>query len=149
PNVDKFVAGEAPAFNKLQQQPRARPQTVQSKASKFRTFSTNFNKLRNLFRDQEVGGSNPLAPIFFSISIRHYRAALLLGRQPPAPPVIALGCTRKTNARREGNMSFHLSAAGRKAGKDQPVFLFLRVILGVELRWLRAFLAGNGWHCEI
>lgn len=58
---------------------------------------------------------------------------LLLGRQPRVPPVMALVCTRKTNARREGNMSFHLSAAGRKAGKDQPVFLLLRVILGVEL----------------
>ena len=45
--------------------------------------------------------------------------------------------------------SFHLSDAGRKAGKDQPVFLFLRVILGVELRCLRACPAGNGWHREI
>ena len=32
----------------------------------------------------------------------------------------------------------HLSAAGGKAGKDQPVLLFLRVILGVERRCLRA-----------
>src|SRR4030095_3260639 len=45
--------------------------------------------------------------------------------------------------------SFHLSDTGRKAGKDQPVFLFLRVILGVELRGLRACPAGNGWHREI
>jgi hypothetical protein len=46
-------------------------------------------------------------------------------------------------------LSFHVSAAGRKAGKDQPVFLFLRVIFGVELRCLRACQAGNGWHWEI
>src|SRR5262245_45306587 len=45
--------------------------------------------------------------------------------------------------------SFHPSVAGGKAGKDHPVFLFLRVILGVELRCLRACPAGNGWHREI
>jgi len=43
-------------------------QTIQFKASEFHAFSINFNKRRNLVRDQEVGGSNPLAPISIACS---------------------------------------------------------------------------------
>ena len=62
--VDNFVAAKAPDFSAFQQGLARMRQTVQFKASNFHAFSANFNKLLNLVRDQEVGGSNPLAPIF-------------------------------------------------------------------------------------
>jgi len=43
-NVDKFVDVKAPDFNTFQQGVAGKWQKVQFKASKFRVFSTNFNK---------------------------------------------------------------------------------------------------------
>ena len=62
-DVDDFVDVKAPDFNQFQQAATAILQTLQSKASKFHTFSVDFNTRYNLLRDQGVGGSNPLAPI--------------------------------------------------------------------------------------
>ena len=77
--VDNFVAAKAPDFSAFQQGLARMRQTVQFKASNFHAFSANFNKLLNLVRDQEVGGSNPLAPMIQPVS-DNFRNGLLIFR---------------------------------------------------------------------
>jgi hypothetical protein len=59
--VGDFVDAKAPGFNKIQSTSTGTPQTTQQQSLRINK-TIEFNKHRHLVRDQEVGGSNPLAP---------------------------------------------------------------------------------------
>jgi hypothetical protein len=65
-NVDEFVDARASRFNRVQQGRRLALQTVQLKASEIHAFLSISTSGGYMVRDQEAGGSNPLAPTFFS-----------------------------------------------------------------------------------
>ena len=65
--VDEFVDAKAPRFNRVQQGPEANSQTVQFKPTTFSKFQQVSTNVFHLVRDQEAGGSNPLAPTFGSV----------------------------------------------------------------------------------
>ena len=62
--VDNFVDARAAEFNKLQQPEWRSLQTLQSEASRIHAFQLISTSVRYMLRDQEAGGSNPLAPTF-------------------------------------------------------------------------------------
>jgi hypothetical protein len=61
---------KAASFNTFQQGEGIGLQAFQSKALRIQAFSSAFNKLPDMFRDQEAGGSNPLAPTFYFSKIQ-------------------------------------------------------------------------------
>ena len=63
-DVDEFVDAKASGFNKLQQAEWVYAQTLHLKASKNRALPNVSITRSYLIRDQEAGGSNPLAPTF-------------------------------------------------------------------------------------
>jgi len=80
-SVDDFVDEGAPWFNLFQQAWNDSPQILQSKASDNRAFQQLSTGTSGLVRDQEAGGSNPLAPIFPFSQIRYFDSCHLLKRE--------------------------------------------------------------------
>jgi hypothetical protein len=72
-----FVDARAAEFNKLQQPECRTLQTLQSEASRIHAFQLIPTSVHNLFRDQEAGGSNPLAPTF---PFKHFRVPVSQAR---------------------------------------------------------------------
>ena len=66
-----FVTAKAPRFSKIQQ----RSISMRNDSARITwnpQSSAEFNKVRHLVRDQEAGGSNPLAPTILSYSARPF-----------------------------------------------------------------------------